>query len=81
MIDERQQDKVKHLMKDIIGIVFFARLANADDWDEIHCFAVTKESFLRKYLELPNGIPSYDTISVTTMTQSNPCRKHFELAY
>jgi len=62
VIDERQQHKVKHLMKDIIGIVFFARLANADDWDEIHCFAVTKESFLRKYLELPNGIPSYDTI-------------------
>jgi predicted transposase YbfD/YdcC len=37
-------------------------LANADDWDEIHYFAVVKEDFLRKYLELPNGIPSYDTI-------------------
>lgn len=49
-------------MKDIIAIVFFARLANANDWDEIHYFAVVKENFLRKYLELPNGIPSYDTI-------------------
>jgi len=62
VIDERQQHKVKHLMKDIIAIVYFARLANADDWDEIHYFAVAKENFLRKYLELPNGIPSYDTI-------------------
>ena len=49
-------------MKDIIAIVFFAKLANADDWNEIHYFANVKEKYLRKYLELPNGIPSYDTI-------------------
>ena len=60
--DQRQEWKVKHLMKDIIAIVFFAKLANANEWDEIHYFAVVKEKFLRKYLELPNGIPSYDTI-------------------
>ena len=62
VIDLRQEHKIKHLMKDIIAIVFFAKLANADEWDEIHYFAVVKEGFLRKYLELPNGIPSYDTI-------------------
>ena len=62
VIDVRQDHKIKHLMKDIIAIVFFAKLANADSWDEIHYFAVVKEDFLRKYLELPNGIPSYDTI-------------------
>jgi predicted transposase YbfD/YdcC len=60
--DIRQQAKVKHLMKDIILIVFFATLANADDWEEIHCFALGYEKFLRKYLELPHGIPSEDTI-------------------
>jgi len=49
-------------MKDIIAIVFFASLANADEWIEIHYFAVSNEKFLRKYLELPNGIPSHDTI-------------------
>jgi len=62
VIDHRQEHKVKHLMKDIIAIVLFAKLANANKWDEIHYFAVVKESFLRKYLELTNGIPSYDTI-------------------
>jgi len=60
--DIRQQVKVKHLMGDIIAIVFFASLANADDWVGIHLFAVINEKFLRKYLELPNGIPSHDTI-------------------
>jgi len=49
-------------MKDIIAIVFFASLANAEDWVEIHLFATVNERFLRKHLELPHGIPSHDTI-------------------
>jgi predicted transposase YbfD/YdcC len=60
--DPRQQAKVKHLMSDIIAIVFFAELANATEWIEIYLFAVTNEKVLRKYLELPGGIPSHDTI-------------------
>lgn len=61
-VDTRQQSKIKHLMRDIIAIVFFATLANADDWLSIYLFAYTNERFLRKYLELPNGVPSHDTI-------------------
>ena len=60
--DPRQKAKVEHLMKDIIAIVFFAELANASEWIEIYLFAITNEKHLRKYLELPNGIPSHDTI-------------------
>ena len=60
--DPRQQAKVKHLMKDIIAIVFFAELANATEWIEIYLFAVSQEEALRKYLALPEGIPSHDTI-------------------
>ncbi len=62
VIDLRQKKKVKHKMADIIAIVFFACLANANEWIEIYYFAVANEKFLRKYLELPNGIPSHDTI-------------------
>ena len=60
--DPRQQAKVKHLMRDIIAIVFFAELANATEWIEIYLFAATNEKPLRKYLALPGGIPSHDTI-------------------
>jgi predicted transposase YbfD/YdcC len=60
--DPRQQAKVKHLMRDIIAIVFFAELANASEWIEIYLFAAANEKMLREYLPLPFGIPSHDTI-------------------
>lgn len=60
--DKRQEKKVKHKMSDIIALVFFATLSNADEWVEIETFGEEHEEFLRKYLELPNGIPSHDTI-------------------
>jgi len=49
-------------MMDVIAIVLFSMLANCDDWEEIQAFAVYNEELFRKYLELPNGIPSHDTI-------------------
>ena len=60
--DFRQEKKVLHKMMDIIMLVFFATLANADDWVEIEVFGREHEVFLCRYLELPNGIPSHDTI-------------------
>lgn len=60
--DKRQDWKVIHRLKDIIVIVLFAKLANADDWQEIHQFAVIHEKLLREYIDLANGIPSHDTI-------------------
>ncbi len=60
--DTRMQGKVKHLMSDIIMICFLAILARCDGWDEIAMFAKSKEEWLNKFLELPNGIPSHDTM-------------------
>ena len=60
--DIRQEWKIKHKVADIIAIVLFALLANADEWELIEDFAYANEEFLRKYLQLPNGIPSHDTI-------------------
>ena len=62
LTDSRQQVKVRHSLKDIIGIVFFAVLAGNDEWTEIADFAVDERQTLQKYLELPNVIPSHDTM-------------------
>lgn len=62
IIDNRQEKKVKHKLRDIIALVFFALLGNANEWVEIEAFGQEHEGFLRRYLALENGIPSHDTI-------------------
>jgi hypothetical protein len=59
--DDRQQRKIRHTLKDILVIVLFATLANADDWVEMALFAENYQDYLRKYIELKNGIPSHET--------------------
>jgi len=49
-------------------------LANANEWNEIEIFARKKEKWLRKYLELPFGIPTDDTLRIVT---SNINTEHF----
>lgn len=58
--DSRQQSKVRHRLKDIIVIVLFAMLANADDWVEIGIFATYHEEYMRTYIRLENSVPSHD---------------------
>ncbi len=48
--DTRQQTKVRHTLKDILVIVLFATLANADDWVEMALFAESYQDYLRSIL-------------------------------
>lgn len=72
--DYRHPSYIRHLLGDIIMIVFFAVLGNADEWGEIESFAKKKEKWLRKYLELPYGIPTDDTFRLVI---SNIDTSHF----
>ena len=60
--DGRQQSKVRYPLKDILVIVLFGTLANADDWVEIAMFAEYNQEYFRNYISLENGVPSHDTI-------------------
>ena len=60
--DIRQTSKVRHKIKDVIALVFFSELSNAEKWEDVEIFGKEHEPFLRQYLELPYGIPSHDTI-------------------
>ena len=72
--DYRHQSYVKHLLEDILMICLFAVLADCDEWEEMADFAREKETWLKNYLELPNGVPSSDTIRVVI---SGIDTKHF----
>ena len=79
--DMRQQAKVRHSLKDILAIVLFATLANADTWEEMEDFARNQETYLRKYLELKNGIPSHDTIRRAMGMIRTECLQQLQLKW
>ena len=60
--DPRIDRKKLHLLDDILGLTLLAVLCGADGWEAIELFGKSKKEFLRQVLELPNGIPSHDTI-------------------
>ena len=62
--DYRHPSYVRHLLEDILVISLLAILADCNEWEEIADFARQKEKWLRRYLELPNGVPSSDTFRV-----------------
>jgi len=62
--DYRHPSYVKHPLQDILVICILGFLADCNEWEEIADFARQKEKWLKQYLELPNGVPSSDTIRV-----------------
>ena len=52
-----------HPLQDILMIVLCAVLSGVEDWVGMEAFAEEKEAWLRGFLDLPNGIPSHDTLS------------------
>ena len=55
--------KVRHKPKDILVTALFVILANADFWAELELLRKEYPDYLRKYIELKNGIPSHDTLN------------------
>lgn len=59
--DPRIQLKTRHKLIDIIVITVCAVICGADEWTEVYDYGKAKEDWLKKFIELPNGIPSHDT--------------------
>ena len=60
--DPRIERGKKHLLLDIIPIALCGVIAGANDWPQIETFGRTHRGWLQRFLSLPNGIPSHDTI-------------------
>lgn len=59
--DPRRSHRRLHLLQDIIVIALCATIAGAQDWQEIATFGHKRRDWLKRFLKLPNGIPSHDT--------------------
>jgi predicted transposase YbfD/YdcC len=61
--DPRIDRTKKHLLIDILAITLCATIAGADTFEEVERFGKAREGWLRRFLALPNGIPSHDTFN------------------
>ena len=59
--DPRVERTKRHQLIDIIAIALCAVICGADSWVDVELFGRSKEAWLRRFLALPNGIPSHDT--------------------
>ena len=59
--DPRIRKRKKHLLLDIIFIAICATISGCNDWQQTVTFAKARHDWLKKFLRLPEGIPSHDT--------------------
>ncbi|SRR5579859_5955053 len=59
--DPRRRHCRRHRLLDIIAIAICAVIADCNTWTEIAAFGRRREAWLKRFLSLPNGIPSHDT--------------------
>ena len=62
MLKDPRIDRTKHhLLLDILVLALCAIMCGADTWVDVEAFSIAKLKWFRRYLTLPNGIPSHDT--------------------
>jgi predicted transposase YbfD/YdcC len=78
-VTDPRKDRTKdHKLIDIIVIAICAVICGAEGWTDIENFGNSKLSWLKTFLELPNGIPSHDTFGrVFSMLDA----QQFQLAF
>jgi predicted transposase YbfD/YdcC len=59
--DPRINRHKRHQLLDIIVIALCAVLCGAKDWQQVETFGKQRLDWFRRFLKLPNGIPSHDT--------------------
>lgn len=59
--DLRKEHNKVHFLIDIIMIAVCAVIAGCQGWVDIEQFGIEKQAWFKKFLRLPDGIPSHDT--------------------
>ena len=62
LLDPRLDRTKRHHLSDILVITLCGAICGVDNWVEMERFGNAKIKWFRSFLDLPNGIPSHDTI-------------------
>jgi len=69
--DPRIPNKTRHSLLNILTIVLCAVISGSEDFYDIEEYAESKQEFFQTFLDLPNGMPSHDTIN-RVISRLNP---------
>ncbi len=76
--DPRREHGKQHLLEDILVLTICAVICGADSFVAVEAFGTAKIDWLRRFLSLPNGIPSHDTLG-TVFARLDP--RQFEQCF
>jgi len=62
LTDPRKDRGRNHLLLDMVALVLCGTICGANSWADIERFAKAHRDWFARFLELPNGIPSHDTL-------------------
>ena len=79
--DPRKDINGKHLMIDMLFITLCAVISGVRSWEDIEEFAIDREEWLRKYISLPNGIPSHDAISMSMLKKKRTKLPQYQICW
>ena len=61
--DPRVERTKLHQLIDILVIAISAAICGADTWEDVEMFGKAKQEWFKRFLAIPNGIPSHDTFN------------------
>jgi predicted transposase YbfD/YdcC len=73
--DPRMNRTRRHPLVDIVVVALCAVISGAESWVQVEKFGNNKRTWLKSFLELPNGIPSHDTFG-RVFAQLDPQQFH-----
>jgi predicted transposase YbfD/YdcC len=59
--DPRRQHRQRHLFLDILVIAICGVISGCNSWTQIAAFGRKRQTWLKRFLTLPHGIPAHDT--------------------
>lgn len=63
LTDHRVDRTRYHNLIDVVMIAVCGAICGCDSWEDLPRYAMSKRDWLKRFLELPNGIPSADTFA------------------
>ncbi len=76
--DPRREHGKRHLLEELLVLTICAVICGADSFVAVEAFGTAKIDWLRRFLSLPHGIPSHDTLG-TVFARLDP--RQFEQGF